>query len=253
MKAIILAAGRGSRLDKYTKDLPKGMLSLFGKTLIERQIGTYRRNGITDISIVTGYKSEKINYEGVKYYHNKEWEDTNMLVSLMCASDEFNDDVIVSYSDIVFDDKVLQGMMNSNSDYAVGVDKDWRPYWEFRYGTVFFDLEELKINDKNEILSLGRETKDPNDCDARYIGILKFSINGINNIREILEKVLTEFKDKPWQVSGKTGRKAYMTDLLQELLDRKCVLSAVIFERGWYEFDTNEDYEVVLKNIVSLF
>ena len=68
MKAIILAAGVGSRMKKYTKSLPKGMMKINGKTLIERQIQVLKTVGIKKIIIVKGYKSEMINYKGIKYY-----------------------------------------------------------------------------------------------------------------------------------------------------------------------------------------
>ena len=67
MKAIILAAGQGTRLKKYTENLPKGMLSFGGKTLIERQIEIYRSCGIDKIIIVKGYAADKIQYPDVKY------------------------------------------------------------------------------------------------------------------------------------------------------------------------------------------
>ena len=95
MKAIILAAGQGTRLKKYTENLPKGMLEFAGRTLIERQIETYRKCGITDIIIVRGFAAEKITYQNVKYYENTDYADTNMVVSLMTARQEFNDDIIV--------------------------------------------------------------------------------------------------------------------------------------------------------------
>ena len=103
MKAIILAAGQGTRLKKYTENLPKGMLNFMGKTIIERQIETYRAAGINDIIIVRGFAADKINYSGVRYYTNEKYADTNMVESLMAAKDEFDDDVIVSYSDVLFE------------------------------------------------------------------------------------------------------------------------------------------------------
>jgi NDP-sugar pyrophosphorylase family protein len=71
MKAILLAAGMGTRLDKYTKDLPKCLLNLAGKTLIERQVETLRAAGINDIVIIKGFMPDKINIPGgfCKYKH----------------------------------------------------------------------------------------------------------------------------------------------------------------------------------------
>ena len=71
MKAVILAAGQGTRLKKYTENLPKGMLSFKGKTIIQRQIEMYRKCGINNIIIVRGFAADKIAYEGVRYYTNE--------------------------------------------------------------------------------------------------------------------------------------------------------------------------------------
>ena len=138
MKAIILAAGIGSRLKKYTQNLPKGMLEYKGKTLIERQIETYRKNGITDIIVVRGFAAEKITYSDIKYFDNKNYSSTNMVESLLQARSEFNDDIIVSYSDIVFEERLLQKMISSNVDYGVAVDDNWKEYWLIRYGRIDF-------------------------------------------------------------------------------------------------------------------
>ena len=80
MKAIILAAGQGTRLKKYTENLPKGMLNFDGKTIIERQIEMYRKCGIDSIIIVRGFAADKIDYNGVKYYDNKDFASTNAVV-----------------------------------------------------------------------------------------------------------------------------------------------------------------------------
>ena len=79
MKAIILAAGQGTRLKKYTENLPKGMLEFDKKTIIERQIDTYRRCGISDIIVVRGFAADKIAYPDVRYYENADYAETNMV------------------------------------------------------------------------------------------------------------------------------------------------------------------------------
>ena len=116
MKGIILAAGQGTRLKKYTQNLPKGMLEFNGKTLIEHQIELYKACGINDIIIIKGYAEEKINYPNIKYYINNEYAQTNMVETLMCAKEEFNDEIIVSYSDIIFDKYILEKMKNTICD-----------------------------------------------------------------------------------------------------------------------------------------
>src|SRR3989338_5798791 len=108
MKAIILAAGMGTRLGKYTKDIPKGMLNFNGKSLIERQVEVLRSCGIKDIIIVKGYMPDKINIKGVKYYENKDYANTNMVETLFAAEKEMSDNIIVCYSDIIYQKNVLK-------------------------------------------------------------------------------------------------------------------------------------------------
>ena len=67
-KALIIAAGLGSRLKKHTENLPKCMLDFGGKTLLKRQLDAYKNSGVEDISLIRGYKKEKITYKGIKYF-----------------------------------------------------------------------------------------------------------------------------------------------------------------------------------------
>ena len=247
MKAIILAAGQGTRLKKYTENLPKGMLSFKGQTIIERQIKMYRKCGISDIIIVTGFESKKIHYAGVKYYNNDNYATTNMVESLMCAKDEFTDDIVVSYSDIVFDEHMLETMILEKGDFLCAVDDNWKDYWEMRYGTVDYDTESLSIDKYDNIIELGAENPPLEDIDARYIGLLKFSLNAMNQIVEIINEAHKESENKPWQQSGNTVKKAYMTDLLNAVIKTGQNVKAVHFSNGWIEFDTNEDYEKAIE------
>lgn len=243
MKAIILAAGQGTRLKKYTQDLPKGMLMFVGKTLIERQIEAYREAGIEKIIIVRGFAADKIAYDGVTYYTNEDYATTNMVESFLAAREEFDDDVIVSYSDIVFEKRLLEGMMAEPADFAVAVDEAWKEYWDRRYGRVDFDTESLSIGTNGEIIELGKENPPLEQIDARYIGLLKFSNKGLEYITGLIDKTKTEIGDKPWQQSGRPIRQAYMTDLLNAVIESGEKVQAVRFRHGWLEFDTNEDYE----------
>lgn len=243
MKAMILAAGQGTRLKKYTENLPKGMLSFMGQTIIERQIKMYRKCGIENIIVIRGFAAHKIGYEGVTYYTNEDYSNTNMVESLMVARSEFDDDMIVSYSDILFEENMLAMMMKSEADFAVAVDDNWKMYWEKRYGKVDFDTESLALDADDNIVELGLESPRLEDIDARYIGLLKFSKTGLKHIQAIMNEAYTEFEDKPWQQSGKTVRKAYMTDLLQAVIESGHPVKAERFCNGWIEFDTNEDYE----------
>lgn len=260
MKAVILAAGQGTRLKKYTENLPKGMLRFQGKTVIEKQIELYRACGIEDIIVIRGYAAEKICYKEVKYYINENYAETNMVETFMTAREEFNDDVILSYSDILFTKEMLQTIIYCDNDFSVAVDKEWKKYWKMRYGKVNFDTESLLIDNENNIVSLGLENPPLEEIDARYIGLLKFSKVALGIICSLWDKNYEIYRNRPWQKSGKIISKAYMTDLLNALIEEGNKVKAVEFTNGWIEFDTNEDYEAacrwaengMLKEIIDL-
>ena len=105
MRAIILAAGRGSRLGHYGKDRPKCLVELGGISLIQRQLATLRSLGIEDIVLVTGYRAEMLALPGTRQILNPRWAETNMVESLFAAASSFAEDFIVSYGDIVYEPK----------------------------------------------------------------------------------------------------------------------------------------------------
>jgi len=245
MKALILAAGIGSRLSKYTKDCPKGMLPLGGKSLIEHQIERFTARGIKDIAIVTGYMAEMISFRDVVYFHNDKYKSTNMVESMMCAREFFDEDIIISYSDIYFDDSVLDKLLDSKSDVSVLADENWREYWLFRYGTTEFDLESFEVGNDYKLLSLGKEVKDSKGIKYRYVGLNKFSKSGLHKTLVIYDRLKTE--KRSWESSGKSFENGYMTDLINSLIYNNLNVEATICNRGWFELDTNEDYEKVVK------
>ena len=240
MKAIILAAGRGYRMNKYTKNLPKGMLVFNNKTLIENQIEILNSSGIKDIAIVTGYQASKIKYSNIKYFYNKDWESTNMIESLMCCGNHLNGNVIITYSDIIYTKDLMQQIINTKYNIGVAVDKDWKRLWEIRYGTINYDLESCIIRN-NKIIEIGGVENNPNNIDFRYIGILKFSKKGIEILKEIYN--IRKVNNLKWTQSGKEFKKGYMTDILNEIINSGYNVHPIITSGNWLEFDTNEDYE----------
>lgn len=244
MKAIILAAGRGTRMGKYTENLPKGMLVFEGITLIERQIETLRRSGIKDIAIVTGYESEKINYKDITYFQNENFATTNMVETLMCAEKFLTSDIIVAYSDILYTKELVELCCKSSCDIGVAVDADWKKLWKLRYGNCETDLESMQI-ENCKIVELGKEVDSSIGLEYRYIGLIKFTQKGL----DILRKVYNGQKEKNsnWAQSGKPFELGYMTDILSEIISQGYDVTPIITKGNWLEFDTNEDYEVILK------
>ena len=246
MRAIILAAGEGKRLRPYTEDLPKGMLKFDGKALIERQISLFQDNGIYDICIVTGHLADRIKYSNIRYFHNPNYEQTNMVESLFCARTVLFGEIVISYADIVFEKRVLRRVLESKADVGVTVDTSWKEYWLMRHEDANIDIESLKLHKKGGIIEIGKLEKSAENIDGRYVGLLKFSPRGIKKLVSVYDKAKSIFGNKSWQTSG-SFQKAYMTDLLQALIDDGQEINAIKIQHGWLEVDTARDYEQVIR------
>ena len=143
MKAIILAAGIGSRMKPLTNDKPKCMVKLLDETLVERQIKIFHSCDINDITIVTGYKSEVIDVPNVNYVNNANYEMTNMNESLFCALKQSDSPVLVTYGDIVFERKIVQQMLEIMNGFRLAVRINWKEYYLFQ-GVILYPDQLLR-------------------------------------------------------------------------------------------------------------
>ena len=244
-KALIIAAGLGSRLKKHTKNLPKCMLDFGGKTLLQRQLDAYKKNSIKDISVIRGYKKEKIKYNGIKYFENTEYKNNNILNSIFYAEDFINGNLIISYSDILFDSTVVKRVLKSNHDISVVVDIDWRGYYVGRKDHPISEAENVIFNSNNEVEKIGKINTGNEEVHGEFIGMIKLNNRGTEIFKEHFHRLKKIYWNKPFQRS-KIFQKAYLTDFIQELVDIGFKVHCVIIESGWKEIDTVEDYKKAL-------
>ncbi|PIN69090.1 nucleotidyl transferase [Candidatus Woesearchaeota archaeon CG11_big_fil_rev_8_21_14_0_20_43_8] len=244
MKAIILAAGMGTRLGRYTENLPKCMLEFNGKTLIQRQVDTLRACGINDITIVKGYMPDKINISGVKYHVNSDFTNTNMVETLFCAEKEMDGDILVCYADIIYEKRIIETILSSNVNIGVTVDDDYWDYWKARNDNPEDDVESLVVDGDGKIIELGDTMCSREKAQMRYIGLIKFTKKGVDALRKVYYRNKLKFfdKDEPW-LRSKSFKKAYMTCMLQAIINAGYHVDPIVVSRGWLEFDTIEDYE----------
>jgi len=251
-KVLIIAAGLGSRLKKHTENLPKCMLDFGGKTLLQRQLDAYKKNSITDISIVRGYKKNKIKYKGIKYFENTDYKNNNILNSIFYAEDFINGNLIISYSDILFDSTVVKRLLKSNHDISVIVDIDWRGYYVGRKDHPISEAENVIFNSNNEVEKIGKINTGAEEVHGEFIGMIKLSNRGTEIFKEYFHKFKKIYWNKPFQ-RAKIFQKAYLTDFIQELVDRGIKVHCVIIEGGWKEIDTVEDYKKALDGFNKKF
>ena len=245
-KVLIVAAGIGSRLKSHTKDLPKCMLDFGGKTLLERQLSAYRNCGIDNISVIRGYKKNKINYKNINYFYNKDYENNNILNSIFYGEKIINGNIIIAYSDILFESDIVQRLLDSDHDISIVVDIDWQGYYVDRKDHPIEEAENVIFNSNNEVIKIGKIATEKKEVHGEFIGMMKLTNHGAEIFKQNFHRVKKLYWNKPFQ-RAKTFQNAYLTDMIQELVDIGVKVHCVIIERGWKEIDTVEDYQKALK------
>ena len=235
-KVILLVAGEGKRLRPYTLDRPKCMVEIDGISLIDRQLSVLKAEGLDNIVMVGGYKSEMLKREGVKLKLNPRYYETNMVWTMFCAEEELEGGVIVSYGDIVYSREILQALLESTADIAVIIDKEWEGYWRARNEDPLDDAETLKLRADGTISEIGQKPKSLSEIEGQYMGLMKFSVKGIKQIKEIFHTAV-----ESGELLGKSVESAYMTDLLQAVIDLKFPVHSVLIDKYWIEVDTVSD------------
>ena len=244
-KCLIVAAGLGSRLKGHTENNPKCMLDFGGKTLLQRQLSSYKENDIEDVSLIRGYKKNKINYKGIKYFDNNDYKDNNILNSIFYGEDVINGNIIISCSDILFEPFVVKRAMESDHDISVIVDVDWRDYYVGRKDHPLSEAENVIFNSNNEVVKIGKIATDKEEVHGEFIGMIKLNHRGCEIFKQNFHRVKKLYWNKPFQ-RAKIFQKAYLTDMIQELVDIGVKVHCVIIESGWKEIDTVEDYKKAL-------
>jgi len=244
LNAIILAAGKGERLQPLTNDKPKCLVELFGKSLLEWQIEAFHSSGITDITIVSGYKSDLINFPEITILKNEKYESTNMVETLFSAKEKMLNSTIISYGDIIFEKNVLESLINSPNDISVIVDKQWKRLWEKRFQDPLSDAESLIIED-GYIVEIGQKVNSYEKICGQYIGLMKFQGSGIDLIKRHYEEAKNQANTGTNPLNASLPfEKSYLTDFLYSLIRGGATIKAVPVNNGWLEIDTLSDLDL---------
>jgi len=238
MKAIILAAGRGSRMLEGTSTHPKCMMKLWGKTLLEYCLDSLQKAGfaLDDIGIVTGYKSETIQVNGVNYFHNAEWEKTNMFFSLTKVEEWLRSEAcIVSYSDIVYSPEAVKKLIASSHEFAITYYTEFWELWSKRFDNPLDDIETFRLHE-GKLLEIGKKPSSRNEIQGQYMGLLKFEPSGWEKIKDAITLPMP-----------KSVEKLDMTTLLQHLITMGHSIEAIETSEPWLECDNQNDIEIYEK------
>lgn len=249
--AVVLAAGDGGRLGDLTKDRPKCMLDIKGRTLLERQIEGLNASGIKDIAVVRGYQREQIALPNLRYYDNEEWAETGELQSLLLARSELEGPLVCLYGDVIFDASIVDRLLRTPGDVVVACDRSWADL--ARQGEPPESNRDLVVtaaeagsghrfvpaDGATRVTKIGRNL-DAGEAHGEFTGLLFLSEKGAALVREVAADLASR-NGTPFHEASNAAR-ASLTDLLQELIDRGHeVVSADVY-KGWMEITTFEDY-----------
>ena len=128
-ECIVLAASQGS-LGELTKETPKTLLEVNGKSLLETQVEEFNQIGIKDVTVVRGFKKDKVKLSNIKTVDNDEYAASKELYSLYLAKDQIKENTLISYGDIIFKRYVLHELLNDQNNITIVVDADCEEEWD---------------------------------------------------------------------------------------------------------------------------
>ena len=249
MKAIIVAAGVGSRLGDLTKELPKPLIDVNGKSILERQILSFKKFGIDKIVIIRGPHREKFSFKNVTYVDDDDYENHNLLGSLMVAENELNEDVIISYGDIIFEETILEQILAFSGNAGLAIDYNWKKNHSGKSKELLGKISVVTIKN-NSISNIGyyeNIDENPDSILGEFIGIMKLSPLSANYFITKYNELKTnhdgKFHDSPSINFG------IITDMINELIYNKIQFLPIKISGVWCEIDTQQD----LDNAKKLF
>jgi L-glutamine-phosphate cytidylyltransferase len=242
MKAIIIGAGRGSRLRHLTTDIPKTLVPILGRPMLDSVLEALAAGGFArkDVIFVCGYKAEQIKerYPDLQYVENTAWESNNILASLLYAREHLEDGFVSTYSDIVYRPSIVADLVKSDADIALACDTDWRRRYVGRSQHPETDAEKLRA-EGGRVVELSRRIASER-ATGEFIGVMKLSSDGARRFVAAFDAAKEAFAGKEYR-EGRSFEKAYLIDLLAAMLERGETMHTVDTHGGYMEIDTLED------------
>ena len=228
MKAILLAAGKGTRISRFIKDCPKSTLPINGRPLIRRTVEIFLKKGI-EVIVCTGYKFELIEKAlkglDVTFIHNPFYAVTNSIGTLWLAKQFLDDDVIVMNADVFFDKKILDDLIASKYECVAATDSS-----RIENGDYFF-----ATNKNGYITKYGKElVLEERTCE--YVGIIKINKSFVKTFNAKMDELVNNGEYNLWWENA-----------VYSLADEGKKINTIDFNGYfWSEIDYFDDYERIL-------
>lgn len=237
MAAIVLAASRGDELGELTEDKPKTMIPIQGMPILSHIIDAYNAVGIKNITVVRGYQKEAVVLPNLTYVDNDDYATTGELDSLLKALRSKKgtfQDTIISYGDVLFNQYIPQTLFQEHEDLVMFVDSSWDGKTSYTRLGGFAECTEPNsrkvFHAKVYLKQLGKDVP-PTSIHGVWMGFLKVSAKGAEQLQDILESLLAD----------PANRKAGMSQLFQELLRRNFSIRVLYTVGHWLDINSLDD------------
>jgi len=236
-RAIVLCAGQGQRLRPFTDAVPKCLVPVRGRPILEWTLRALRIAGIDDVRLVTGWRDETLVPWGLPTRRNERFESTNMVASLLTAGEWLDGRVIVVYGDIVTHPDTFRVVTTSlQDDVVVPVNSAWLALWQERMSDPLADAETLRVDRNGCLREIGKKPRTLDDVQGQFMGVVGFPGSMMSALRARFD--LERLVDRR---TGADISRMWMTDLVQQLVDEGHCVRAPSVEGGWFEIDTSDD------------
>ena len=235
MKGVILAAGKGSRLNGTAGDKPKCLVEAGGVTLIDRQIQTLRAAGLDDIVVVVGCQADRVRAAcgpDVTYVENSRFAETNSLYSLWTARALLYEGFVVLNCDVLFHPALLDDLLATHQDPALLI--AYREPGQAPYGE-----EEMKVRVRAGRVVDMSKAMDPAEADGENVGIVKFGPASVPRLVGILDRIVAEGRLREWAPRA-----------FSEYAQERPLYALGTRGYPWIEIDFPDDYHRALREVL---
>jgi phosphoenolpyruvate phosphomutase len=252
-KAKVIIPAAGEPKEEIIKDMPTAMLDVNGKSLLQRQLDVLRRCRIADVMVVRGYQKERLNVGSVNFYDVDDCK-RGSLFSLFAAEEKMENGFMLIFSDIIFDESIINNLLRSKWDITIVADASY----PFHRHEIDKELDliigkqksryyrEPSLTTEKEVSFIGKKIK-KDIATHEFIGIAKFSAYGAQSLMRVYEDCAKNHKGRFHE--SESFERASIVDMFQEMIDRGFKVNYIETNKGWMEIHNKKDYEVSKKMV----